>query len=94
MRTAILLTALLASVFVPVSSGTATAACRDDQSAFSNCLDEFKSGARSTMGMSSEADRAKTVGEAVKNCWNCATETLSTQMRNFNNSDNSGNSRK
>ena len=67
--------------------------CDANSNVARNCLEEFKGALPNVFRSESEPDRAKTVGEAVRNCWNCATETLSNQMHDFgardvNNSQN------
>lgn len=52
-----------------------------------NCYEEFKGALPNVFRSESEPDRAKTVGEAVRNCWNCASETLSNQMHDFGSND-------
>jgi len=62
-------------------STAAQAKCSDDQSAISNCWDELTSAAKSTVGAHSELERAGSVGEAVRNCMNCAGEAAGKMIR-------------
>lgn len=79
------LAASIALMFVLGFTHTPVAAACSDSSAVGDCLDEFKNGARATVRATNDPQRAQSVGEAVRNCWNCANEALSKQMREFNN---------
>jgi hypothetical protein len=61
--------------------------CDANSNVARNCYEEFKGALPNVFRSESEPDRAKTVGEAVKNCWNCATETLTHQLRDFGTED-------
>ena len=62
--------------------------CDANSNVAHNCYEEFKGAVPKVFRSESEPDRAKTVGEAVRNCWNCATESLSDQMHDFGSNDN------
>ena len=64
----------------------ALASCNSNSDPAHNCLEEFRNAARTMSGQDSDAERAQTAGEAIKNCWTCAGETLSDQIHNFNGS--------
>ncbi|WP_027552246.1 hypothetical protein [Bradyrhizobium sp. Cp5.3] len=66
-------------------------ACDSNSSVTRECFDEFKNAGKKMLGQENETDRAQTTGEAVRNCWNCASETLSDTMRNFNSNSSDGN---
>lgn len=82
---------LAAIVSTAMFVSAASAACDANTSVAYNCFQEFKNAAPKVFRQESEPDRAQTVGEAVRNCWNCATETLSNQMHDFNSTNSSGN---
>lgn len=71
-------------------SPSASAACNADSDPAADCLEHMVNGAKETVGADSDPQKAQSVGEAVKECWNCATETLSDKLRRFG-QDSNGN---
>lgn len=57
--------------------------CNASSNAAQNCLDEFKNAAKNMFNQDNEAERAQTAGEAVRNCWTCAGETLNDELNKF-----------
>lgn len=66
--------------------------CNASSNAAQNCLDEFRNAARHMFNQDNEAERAQTAGEAMRNCWTCAGETLNDELNNFRGSDSGTNS--
>jgi hypothetical protein len=82
---------LAAVMLTAVFASAASAACNSNTNVAYNCFQEFKNAGQNVFRQQSEPDRAQTVNEAVRNCWNCATETLSNQMHDFNSTDSNSN---
>jgi hypothetical protein len=61
--------------------------CDANSNVASECKDEFTNAARKMFGQQYEGDRAGTAGEAVRNCMQCATKTLSDRVHNFGSSN-------
>ena len=70
-----------ASPLPKVDAPVLLVACDSNENVANNCFDEFNNAAKNTFRQEYEGDRARTAGEAVRNCWNCAAETLSDQSR-------------
>jgi hypothetical protein len=82
------------SVVLPLSGGpdTLRVHCNSNSNVAKNCYDDFSNAAKKVFGQEYEGDRAQTAGEATKNCWNCATETLGNQMHDFSNNTSNNSS--
>lgn len=83
MKARFLAAAALLAVSYATGSDQALAACNSNSNVAGNCFDEFSNAAKATVSSTNDPQRAQSVGEAVRNCRNCATETLSNQMREF-----------
>jgi hypothetical protein len=77
-------------IILPLSGGVDAlqVGCNSNSNVAKNCYDDFSNAAKKMFGQEYEGDRAQTAGEAVKNCVNCASETLSNQLHDFGNNDN------
>jgi len=75
-----------ASIFMMVSvlaPSLALATCNADSNVLGDCLDEFENAAKATVGTDNDTEKAQSAGKAVGNCIQCASETMSDQMRSF-----------
>ena len=86
-----LIIAATLSMMIRVEQPIIQTGCDSNTNVARNCFDEFKNAAKNTFRTESEPERAQNVGEAVRNCWNCATETMSNQMHEFSNQNSEGN---
>ena len=71
---------IVASALAPT---LASATCNANSNVSGDCLDEFENAAKATVGTDNDTEKAQSVGEAVGNCMQCASETMSDQMRSF-----------
>jgi hypothetical protein len=85
-----IISAVYLAFIVIAQPATVAIRCDANSNVARNCYEEFKGAAQNVFRSESEPDRAKSVGEAVRNCVNCATETLSNQMHDFGSNDRSG----
>jgi hypothetical protein len=79
-------------VFMPTTASAQS--CDRNTNVHSRCGQEFRSGFENTLRYSGydnyrAARRAQSVGEAVKNCYNCAIDSVKDAFRNFNGSSGS-----
>lgn len=72
---------LIAIAGLPLATSPVYAACDKDTNVAANCMDELSDAARALFSTDDDAEKAKSVGEATGNCIQCASETLSDQMR-------------
>jgi hypothetical protein len=49
--------------------------CNYQTNVHGNCYDEFNSAAKNVFRQDNDGDRARTLGEALRNCLTCATES-------------------
>ncbi len=57
--------------------------CDANTDVHQDCLDGFKDAAKQVFKKSDEGERTTTVGEAVRKCIQCASESLSDKMHRF-----------
>jgi hypothetical protein len=82
-----------AAVFAPTIA--AAQSCDRNINVLARCGEEFRSGFANTLRYPrydnyNAARRAYSVGDAVKNCYNCAIDSVRDGFKNFNDSRSSG----
>lgn len=67
----------------------AHAACDANSNPVSDCFDNVKGAAQDVFKTNDGAQKSKTVGEAVGDCFKCASEATADMLRKFQSGDSS-----
>jgi hypothetical protein len=73
-------------------SEPAIARCNANSNVSARCEDDFVNAAKATVGADNDSNKAQSVGEAIRNCWNCAADKVEDLLNGSGGSGSGGGS--